>query len=143
MTEVAVVLAVGAIAGLLGSGARGGAHHERRFGALAGAMVATQVAAFVALEVIERLVANASLTDLSHQHLLAIGVVTQAVVALLGAAILAWLTRATRHLASVLRDAMPRPPARALASFALAGPASRSTGSVVLSGDPIRGPPPA
>jgi hypothetical protein len=142
MTEVAVVLAVGAIAGLLGSAARGGAHHERRFAALAGAMVATQVAAFVALEVIERLVANATLTDLSHRHLLSIGVVTQAVVALVGAAILTWLTRATRRVVASLRDAMSLPWPRPRASFAIAAGASRSTGSLVRAADPIRGPPP-
>jgi hypothetical protein len=142
LTEVAVVLAVGAVAGLLGAAARGGPHRQRRFVAVAGAMVATQVAAFVALEVVERLVAHASLTDLSHQHLLAIGVATQTVVAVVGAAILAWLTRATRHVASVMRDAMPRPRPRPLASFALVATATGSTGSVVLPADPIRGPPP-
>ena len=107
-------------------------------------MAATQVAAFVTLEVVERLVAHATLTDLSHQHLLAIGVVTQAVVALLGAAILTYLTRATRHVVSVLRDAMPRPRPRPGPSFAFIAGASRSTGSFALvPADPIRGPPPA
>jgi hypothetical protein len=105
-------------------------------------MVATQVAAFVALEVIERLVANATLTDLSHRHLLSIGVVTQAVVALVGAAILAWLTRATRRVVASLRDAMSLPWPRPRASFAIAAGANRSTGSLVRAADPIRGPPP-
>jgi hypothetical protein len=142
LTEVAVVLAVGGVAGLLGAAARGGPHRERRFAVLAGAMVATQVAAFVALEMVERLVAHATLADLSHQHLLAIGVLTQAVVASLGAAVLAWLTRATRHVAAVLRDSMARPRPRPRASFALVASAARSTASHVLVADPIRGPPP-
>jgi hypothetical protein len=140
LTEVAVVLAVGAIAGLLGSAARGRPVAAPRFAGVVGGMVATQVAAFVALEVLERIVAHAALTDLAHHHLLAIGVATQIAVAIAGAGILAWLTRAAGRVASLLAEpvALTRPgPVLALAAVA-----SVPLGSVTMAADPIRGPPP-
>ena len=140
VTEAAVVLAVGAIAGLLGSGARGRAARTPRFAGVAGAMVATQVVAFVALEVLERLVARTTLGDLGHHHLLAIGIATQVVIALVGAALLAWLTRTSERVASVLTQPVAPPLARPV--FAFAAPASAPVGSAAFVADPIRGPPP-
>jgi hypothetical protein len=140
LTEIAVVLAVGAIAGLLGSAARGRVARTPRFAGVAGAMVATQVVAFVALEVLERLVANAGLGDLGHHHLLTIGIATQVVVALLGAGLLAWLTRASERVAAVLARPVAPPLARPVLAFA--APANVPGGSAALVAEPIRGPPP-
>jgi hypothetical protein len=80
------------------------------------AMLATvQVVAFAGQEVLERLVSGAPLGDLVQEQVLAIGVVVQIGIGVLGAFALRWLTRAADRVASVSipsRIALPR---RALA----------------------------
>jgi hypothetical protein len=104
-------------------------------------MVTTQVLAFVGLEVLERLAAHAGLADLSHHHLLAIGVATQVVVAIAGAALLVWLSRASERAASVLARPVVAPRPRPV--HALATSANAPLASIRVGADPIRGPPPA
>jgi hypothetical protein len=140
LTELAFVLVVGAVAGLVGSAATGRAARLPRLGNLAGPMVATQVVAFVGLEVAERLVSHASLGDLIRHDLLAIGVATQVVVALAGAAVLAWIARASGRVASMLR--VPPGPAPRRPILSLAPSVIAPSGTASPAADPIRGPPP-
>jgi hypothetical protein len=99
-----------------------------------------QVAAFVGMEVAERLVAGVSLTGLLHGGLLAIGVVTQ----LLVAAAIVWIMRRVPTIAArtatALRSAVWSAPGPALA--VIAPPAGLPHRAPERSVEPIRGPPP-
>jgi hypothetical protein len=98
-----------------------------------------QVAAFVGMEVAERLAAGVPLTELLHGGLLAIGVVTQ----LLVAAAIAWILHRVPAIAARTAAALssaPMPPARP-AFAVIAPPAGLPHRAQVRSVEPIRGPP--
>jgi hypothetical protein len=85
--------------------------------ALATRLAIVQVGAFAAQEMAERLLSGSGLHDLGHGDVLIVGVSTQIAVALVGAALLRWLARASDRLGELLRSGfrLPRPvPASAL-----------------------------
>jgi hypothetical protein len=98
-----------------------------------------QVTVFVGMEVAERLVAGVPLTELLHGGLLAIGVVTQ----LLVAAAIVWIMRRVPTIAArtaaALRSAAWSAPRPAL--VVVAPPAGLPHRSPERSVEPIRGPP--
>ncbi|HYY07310.1 MAG TPA: hypothetical protein VFA25_01770 [Actinomycetota bacterium] len=63
---------------------------------------AVQVAAFLAIEVGERVASHAGFAELLADRILAIGVVVQLLIALLSVLVVRWITLATARLASVL-----------------------------------------
>jgi hypothetical protein len=71
--------------------------------ALAGGMALLQVAAFLGMEVAERLFAGAEVADLLSGHLLLVGLAVQILSALSGALLLHWLDRAVGRVVLALR----------------------------------------
>jgi hypothetical protein len=112
-----------------------------RYRSLAGLLGTVQVAAFVGQEVIERLVSRAPLVELVHDHVLAFGVAFQILLALAGAAVLRWLTRASTRLVDVVMRA-PATPRPALVGLAPT-PADPPHGSALSLGPSVRAPPSA
>ena len=112
LTQVALMVAVAAIAALVARafGRRG--EQTETFPVLARTLAVIQVCAFVGQEVLERLVAHAPLHTLGHDHVLATGVVVQVALALVAARILHWLARVSARLVQTtafVRPALPRP----------------------------------
>jgi len=97
-----------------------------------------QVAAFGAMETLERLTAGAPMHDLVG--LIPLGVAVQSVLAVAGALLIAWLLRAAASIEAALGTAppLPRPAAVSLAIVSLV---PRARFAVAAVG--IRGPPPA
>ena len=100
---------------------------------------AFQVAAFGAMETLERLSAGAPMHDLLG--LMPVGIAVQAGLALLGALLIACLLRAAAFVESMLGAAPRLPRPRAAAWLALAAPPPRAR--LAVAADGIRGPPPA
>ena len=98
-----------------------------------------QMAAFVGMETAERLVAGVPLVELLHGGLLAIGVVTQLLVAAAIAWILHRVPTIAARTAAALRSASMNAPRPALA--VVAPPAGLPHRAPDRSIDPIRGPP--
>jgi hypothetical protein len=73
-----------------------------RFGVLAGTLAAIQLVAFLGQEVAERVVSGSPLEGLAHDHVLAIGLAMQLLLALVGAALLRWLARTSANIADGL-----------------------------------------
>jgi hypothetical protein len=110
-----------------------------RFGVLAGTLAAIQVGAFVGQEVVERLVAGSPLAGLAHDHVLAVGLAAQVVVAIAGALVLRWLARQAERLANVsVRIAGPPRPA---GTTTLLASTDRPRGRVTKRADNVRAPP--
>jgi hypothetical protein len=112
----AVVLAVLSAVGTVARHLAGGPRHDRggdgaeSLEALACRLAALQVGTYLVQEVVERLVAGASLADLlASPRLLLTGVVVQALVALGVAAVLVVLGGVARVVAAVLAAAAPPP----------------------------------
>jgi hypothetical protein len=110
----AVVLGVAAAALTVLAGIAGrddGAFHGRR---LALRLAAAQLLAFSSMEVAERVVAGAPVAGLLHHGLFLAGLALQVVLAVIGAAVLFLLGRATVRLMAALRPPRPLPlrPAR-------------------------------
>lgn len=118
-------------------GPRGG---PERFTSIAGKLAFVQIGAFVALEILERIVAGAPLGDLVRDHLLVIGVVVQISVSLVGAAILVWCARTSAQIvrAAIGRSvALPRP----ILVEARPATAGHTRGRSVASARNVRAPP--
>lgn len=75
-----------------------GRNEAESYHRLAGTLALVQVTAFVFQEILERLVAGTPLGELVHDHVLSTGVVVQVAVALIGAAVLRWLGRASERI---------------------------------------------
>jgi hypothetical protein len=106
LTQVAVLALTAGLAALFVArlsrrGARTG------FARDAARLAFVQVVAFVAMEVGERLLSGASLHDLAHGPLLAIGIGVQLLVALAGASILRLTERAADGAAAAREAALP------------------------------------
>ena len=112
------------------------------FASLAGRLALVQVGAFVGQEIIERLVAGSPLGGLARDHVLSIGVVIQITLALVGAAVLPWLARASARIVRAVVAARDTPIRAALVSATPVG-ADHHTGRVVASDPNVRAPPPA
>jgi hypothetical protein len=82
---------------------------------------AAQVAAFLAMEIGERIASHVALTELLTDRILAIGIVVQLVVAALGVLVLRWVAIATGRLARLLgtSGAAPSGSSRAMPVVAL------------------------
>lgn len=141
--EAALVIFLAGVATLLARAwASRGRDDVEGFASLAGLLALVQVAAFLGQEVLERLVAGAPLAELAHDHVLSIGIGVQIVAALLGAAALRWLARASAHLVRAVvaaRVALPRP---ALAA-ALPTTPDHPRGRVAIRARNVRAPPSA
>lgn len=135
--QIALVLAVAAIVGVIAGSI--GRRTMATAGALAGRLVALQVGAFLAVEVLERLIAGAPLSGLGHDHLLVVGIAVQIGVALVGAALLRVLARAGSRLAAAVsvRPVLPRPHA----VFGFPTAAMRPALPVLAGATGLRGPP--
>jgi len=142
MAEAALVLALAGIAAVVirAFAPRVGTGSER-FSWLASRLGLVQVAAFIGLEVVERLVAGAPLRHLASDHILVVGTAVQVVVAVAGAAFLWWLARTSTKLAETILLRAPLP--RTGAVVALAGtswsPGPATFGSI----GNVRAPPPS
>ncbi len=135
--EIALVLAVAAIVGVIaGSIGRRTTAPARP---LVARLIALQVGAFLAVEVLERLVAEAPLAGLGHDHLLVVGVAVQIGVALLGIGLLRALTRAGSSLAAAFAVApvLRRP----RLAFDLPSISTRPPVLVLAGAAGVRGPP--
>jgi hypothetical protein len=98
-----------------------------------------QIAAFGAMETLERLSAGAPMHDLVG--LMPVGIAVQAGLALLGGLLIAWLLRAAAFVESLLGAAPGITRARVAAWLALTDPPPRAR--LAVAADGIRGPPPA
>ena len=113
--EVAVLLAIMGCASLLTRAARSGASGEPStpgLPQLAIRLALLQCGAFVAMEVSERLASGTPVVVASTLVILAVGLALQTAIAVVGAAVLRWLTRAAEWIVERLRRApLPRPAA--------------------------------
>lgn len=96
-----------------------------------------QIAAFGAMETLERLTAGAPMRDLVG--LVPVGVAVQGVLAVAGALLIAWLLRAAASIEAALGTAPALPRSTEL-SLAIASCRPRTR--LAVAGDGIRGPPP-
>jgi hypothetical protein len=111
LVEIGLILAVAGAASLVtrAFGSRGRVREGSLVRTAAG-LGALQAGAFVVLEVVERLLTHVPLHELVSDHLLAIGVVVQLGVALIGALVLRAMARTAARLALVsVRPHTPRP----------------------------------
>jgi hypothetical protein len=138
--EIALVLLLAGVAGVVARAFTSRARESQRFASLAGLMAIVQSAAFAGQEVLERLASGSPLSALVHDHILATGVVVQVGVALIGAATLRLLARASARMAA--SGGIPRivPPRVALA-IALPRPTDSPSGRVPASARNPRAPP--
>jgi hypothetical protein len=139
LVEIGLILAVAGAAGLVMRALTSrGRIHEHLFARTAGRLGALQAAAFVVLEILERLLTHMPLNELVSDHLLAIGVVVQLGVALIGALVLVAMARSAARLASVSIAPRIRRP-----SGLIALPFVRTLGlrPVLLGAVGVRGPP--
>jgi hypothetical protein len=138
--EIALVLTLAGAASLVGRVWHRGASGEPAYGAIAARLVALQVVAFAGQEITERLVAHVPLGELLRDHVLVIGVLTQVVVALVGASILRLLATTTERVATRARTLdRSRPALLAVVEPVTVAPTRR----ICLGSRPLRGPPSA
>jgi hypothetical protein len=137
VTLIAAVAVASVFVGALldaGSGPRPGR-------ALALRLSVLQVAAFCAMEVLERVAAGSPVGDLVRGGILPIGVVANVAVALVGATVLRWLLRAADRVAEAI-GARPATPALPRPALLLPVPDVRQHPSLLaLAAVPARGPP--
>jgi hypothetical protein len=142
-SQAAVIMALAAVAAIL---ARAWSNRDRgeteRFSSIAGTLASVQIGAFVALEILERVVAGAPLGDLMRDHLLVIGIVVQVMVSLAGAAILAWFARTSALIVSAT-SGRPAALLRPILVQALPATPDHTLGRIVASARNVRGPPSA
>jgi hypothetical protein len=101
LDQVALMLAIaGVVAIVVRAFARRRDGATERFGRLATLLVVVQTSAFAGQEVLERLVSGTPLGDLAHDHILAIGVLVQVLVAFVAAGVLWLLARTSSRLAA-------------------------------------------
>jgi hypothetical protein len=142
LPKAAIVLALASVVAAVARAMRG--VYRANGGAaplaeLAGRMALLQVAAFVGMEMAERLVAGAEVADLLSGDLLLVGLAIQILSALAGALLLHWLDRAVERIVLALRRA-PLAARRALAHLPRREVEARH--ALVLAGAAgVRGPP--
>ena len=136
-----VGLFVAALAGVVWAGLRTSepASPGDVFRRFAARLALLQVVGFVLLEGAERVAVDGSLAELWTTPVLGIGIVAQVLVALVGAALVAALSRAVAVVALALRRA-PARPARSLTATATSvsiwAPAHLAVGGLTLRGPP-------
>jgi hypothetical protein len=135
--DLALILALSAFAALF-VGQLSAANGMDRAVGITRRVVASQVSAFVLMEVLERVTAGAPLGALVRTGVLPIGIATQAIVALVAAASIRWMLRVADRVVAVL--SRPVPPR----SVAAVHPIPLPVFSAVrrhLSAAGVRGPP--
>lgn len=139
LVEIGLILAIAGAASLVMSAlASRGRIREDSFMRTAVGLGALQAGAFVVLEVVERLLTHMPLNELVSDHLLAVGVVVQLGVAVVGALVLRAMARTAARLASVfVAPRAPRP------SGLIPIPFARTLGlrPVLVGAVGVRGPP--
>ena len=136
--DVALTLALAGVALVfLGRLTRGGDDDAPGWRMTALRLAVFQIAAFGAMETLERLTAGAPMRDLVG--LIPVGVAVQGVLAAAGALLIAWLVRAAASIEAALgtAPALPRP-----AAVSLAIASCRPRARLAVAADGIRGPPP-
>lgn len=139
--QTAVILILAAVAAILARAWVNRAHGEpERFSSIAETLAFVQIGAFAALEILERVVAGAPLSDLIGDHLLVTGIVAQVVVSLVGAALLVSFARTS---ARIVRAAIGRPIAlpRPILVEALPATPDQPRGRIAASARNVRAPP--
>lgn len=132
-SRVALILALAGAVTIAARAWSAGRRASASLLSLARTMIFLQVTAFVALEMLERMVTGASLADLRSGRLLVIGVLVQATVAVVGSAAAWWLARASDRISDAelaVRDRLWRPAAfipLAIAADALGGVGAPTT----------------
>jgi hypothetical protein len=139
--QAALMLFLAAVAAVMFRTSRRGAGRAESFTPLATRLALVQVGAFVAQELLERTLSGSGFADLRHGHVLIVGVMAQIAVALLGAALLRWLARASHLLGEVLGSAFPLP--RPVPAFALSVSADPASGRDEVASPGQRAPPSA
>ncbi len=127
---------IGLAAAFLGRLTRGRGEPELAFRGLAARVVCFQILTFAAIEVAERVAANAPLRDLTE--VLPVGAVAQLAVGLLVAAAISLILRAADVAAEILGSPTPTPPRASSGLLTLPGGVPALTDRLVLCG---RGPP--
>jgi hypothetical protein len=139
--SIALALFVGGLVSLVWNGVRAAQPRSaaRLFLEAAPRLVPLQVIGFVLLEAAERLVVGHLTCDLLTEPVLVIGVITQVAVALVGAALIALLSRVVAALVSAIR----RPIARAAQTLTPTSTSDHgwSPVHVAAGGRTLRGPP--
>ena len=74
---------------------------------LAARLALLQIGVFAGMEVVERLVADAPLSDLARGWILPVGIVVNLIVALIGAALLRWIVDAAERVADAVPASRP------------------------------------
>jgi hypothetical protein len=137
--QVALMLFVAATAAVVFRTSRRGAGRVERFASLSARLALVQVGAFTAQELLERTLSGSGFADLRQGRLVIVGVAAQIGVALVGAALLRWLARASHALGEILRSGfrLPRP----VPAFALPVSSDRASGRVEAASPGQRAPP--
>lgn len=139
--QAALMLFLAAVAAVVFRTSRRGAGPAERFAPLATRLTLVQVGAFVAQELLERTLSGSGFADLRHGHVLIVGVTAQIAVALVGAALLRWLARASHGLGEILGSGLPLP--RPVPAFALQVFSDPASGRVGAASPGQRAPPAA
>jgi hypothetical protein len=139
--QTALMLFLAAIAAVVFRTSRRSAGRAGRFAPLAAQLALVQIGAFTAQELLERTVSGSGFADLRDGRILLVGVTAQIAVALIGAALLRWLARASDRLGQVLGSGFPLP--RPLPAFALPLSADRASGHTEVVSHGQRAPPSA
>ena len=139
LTELAVVLVLAAGASVVGRALRRDAEQPTSVASVAVRLAALQVVAFIGQEVTERLVAHVPIAELVHDHVLAIGALSQIVVAIAGALLLRLLVRGANAAAEIAAARTVRP--RVSVVGVLAAPEHLLPRRIVAASLSVRGPP--
>ena len=140
LDQAVMMLAIAGVAAIVVRAfARKGDGATERFGRVAALLVVVQTFAFAGQEVLERLVSGAPLGELAQNHILAIGVIVQVVVAMVAAGILWLLARTSARLAAAVAVRAPLP--RHHSVLALPVTARRPHVALFATAGKVRAPP--
>lgn len=137
----ALMLFLAAIAAVVFRTSQRSAGRAERFAPLAAQLALAQIGAFTAQELLERTVSGSGFADLRDGRILLVGVIAQVPVALIGAALLRWIARASERLGEVLHSGFPLP--RPLPAFPIPLFADRASGRIEVVSHGQRAPPSA
>ena len=141
--KLAVVLGLAAFGSVflrhIGRPGRGWDHEQETFSSIAARLTFLQVGAFVAMEVIERLVVGAPVAHLFHHRVFLMGLALQVIVSAAGALLLVWFARAAERVTETL--GLPRLPRAAAVQAVGIQIRTISPLDPVRSGVGLRGPP--
>jgi hypothetical protein len=107
--QAALMIFLAAVAAVVFRMSRRRAERPERFATLAAQLALIQVGAFTAQELLERTVSGSGFADLGRGRVLVVGVMAQIAVALVGAALLRSLARASKILGEIDGRAAPLP----------------------------------